>query len=717
MDRCRPVARRAPGLAALLIGLVTLAGCTWPWEPAPPPAAPPTATAPAAWAPTLPTATVPPSPVAQAGHFVDADQGLALDYPTTWKRQASQDPRILTWLLVPGQGVGIGIYAGALTAGATLEQAAGQVRDLSTGGLSAVTDRPAHALTLAGGRPAWVVEYDAKESDGSAVRAVLITTTRGGQVAALIAFGAPDDIEAVRPALTQAATHLTLTPPQVAGVPREDALVRVGGESNNPRDYDPATMDGHSPIFSGLVAFNPQLQVAPDLAESWDLDASGTVYTFHLRANARFHNGRPVTAQDVIYSWERAASPAVDSHTVLTYLGDIVGIGARRAGQAEHISGLRALDDHTLQVTIDAPKPYFLMKLTYTTAAIVDRANVESGPDWYRTPNGTGPYRLIRWEPGKLELLERFDGFYLPPPPIRYLVTQLYAGVGTRLYETGAIDITSVSRADVARMRDPAEPLHAEFHESASMCTSYISFDVTQPPFDDPQVRQAFALAVDRQRYIDIVLRGAAIPAHGLYPPALPGYNPALAGLAFDPALARQRLAESRYGDAAHLPPITLTDSGFGSDVNAGTAALVGMWQATLGVAIQVENLEPDRYQDEVQAGRHGQLLGAGWCADYPDPENFADVLFHTGAEQNRGHYSNPALDRLLEQARVERDTGKRISMYQQAERMLVDDAAGIFLTHGLSFGLVKPYIQGYVMSPIAIPLERYLSIDPAGFK
>src|SRR3990172_1797245 len=179
-------------------------------------------------------------------------------------------------------------------------------------------------------------------------------------------------------------------------IPLDQALVLAGGESTNPRDYDPATTfsSGDKLIFSGLVSFNPKLNLTPDLAEKWDVNAEGTVYTFHLRTNAKFHNRRAVTARDVIYSWERAASPALASDTVLTYLGDIVGDRKMLAGRADHISGLTAPDEYTLQVTIDAPKPYFLLKLTYPTAFVLDRENVESGEEWYRKPNGTGPFKL-----------------------------------------------------------------------------------------------------------------------------------------------------------------------------------------------------------------------------------------------------------------------------------------------------------------------------------
>jgi oligopeptide transport system substrate-binding protein len=493
---------------------------------------------------------------------------------------------------------------------------------------------------------------------------------------------------------------------------RDQALFRLGGESRNPRAYDPAVGGGDDLVFSGLVTFDPQLAIVPDLAESWDISPDGTVYTFHLRPNATFHDGRPVTVHDVIYSWERAADPATDSNTVLTYLGDIVGVREKHAGQADHISGLAAIDDHTLQVRIDAPKPYFLMKLAFDTAAVVDRANVESGPEWYRTPNGSGPYQLIRWDRFKLRLYERYENFYLDPPPIRYIVDQLFAGVGIRLYETGKTDLTGVSLYDADRVRDPGEPLSADLIEGVSMCTSYVVFDAAQPPFDDPKVRQAFALAVDKQRYIDVALRGESLVARGLYPPALPGHNLNLKGLDFDPELARQRLTESTYAGADNLPPIVFTSSGYASDVDIDVAALIDMWQTHLGVTIQVENLDPNKYYDELHDNHHGQLFSTGWCADYPDPENFADALFHSEAQQNLGHYANPELDALLEAARVERDVDTRIQMYQQAEQIIVDDAAAIFLDHGLNFVLVKPYVKGYVLTPIAVPIERYLSID-----
>jgi ABC-type transport system substrate-binding protein len=498
------------------------------------------------------------------------------------------------------------------------------------------------------------------------------------------------------------------------GVPLDQALVYSGGESTNLRDYDPATTysSGDKLVFSGLVSFDPRLNLTPDLADTWEVSDDGTVYTFHLRENAKFHDGKPVTAEDVVYSWERAASPALASDTALTYLGDIVGVREMNAGQAEHISGLKVINDHTLQVTIDAPKPYFILKLTFPTAYVVDKKNVETGKEWVRKPNGTGPYRLKEWRSFEYIVYEANADFYLGKPSIPYVAVKLYAGDDLRLFETGEVDVASVGSYNADRLLDPTEPLNRQLVTGVNLCTDYVVFDNTQPPFDDINVRKAFSMAFDRQRYIDVVMRGKALPAIGSFPPGLPGFNYQLKGLPYDPEQARELLKKSKYGGAEGLPPIVYTNGGIGSYISPDVAALAEMWEQNLGVTIKVENIEYNYYYEQIYSGNHGQIFGGGWCADYPDPENFADVLFHSGSNQNNGGYANPQLDSLLEQARVEVDVAKRIAMYQQAEQIIVDDAPVLFTTHSLSYQLVQPYVRGFVFTPISIPIERYMWLE-----
>lgn len=664
-------------------------------------------------APRLPTATLPPTSAPGPQVFTNPDYGVTITIPEGWATVPNDQPGTIVYLTSPDQRITTVLFTDVQTGDATLQDTATAMRAAVLEGMQSPQTLRDEAISLADASQAWISEVVASSQNGTQLKVGVVTALYGARVYIILVFGLPQDYDTRQGEISALVDSLHLETASLYGVPRDQALVLVGSESTNPREYDPATTPGSGDklVFSGLVAFDQHLNLIPDLAATWEVK-DGVVYTFKLRSDARFHDGRPVTSQDVIYSWERAADPATASDTVLTYLGDIAGVQEMHAGKADHISGLTAIDDHTLQVTIDAPKPYFLLKLTYAVAFVLDRANVESGAEWFRTPNGTGPYKLVRWDRFQDMVYERNSDYYLDLPAIRYVVVQLYSGVGIRLYEAGEIDLSGVPSYDVSRVLDPQEPLNADLISSVMMCTSYVAFDVSQPPFDDLKVRQAFSMAFDRQKYIDVVLQNTALPAEGLFPPALPGYNQDLVGLPYDPEKARLLLSESKYGGPQGLPPIVYTSGGLGSYAGDSISAMAQMWQQNLGITITVENIESDHYYDELHAGRHGQLFDQGWCADYPDPENFADVLFHTGAQQNLGHYSNLELDAILEKARVEQDVDQRIQLYQQAEQIIVNDAPVLFTVHHLSYVLVKPYIQGYVLTPIGISWERYLWID-----
>ena len=674
-------------------------------------------------APTLtyaPRATATPYRAAAASDdvYTFAANGVTLSYPRKW--QISTDsvwPNVLAVFYAPSEAdLWAYLYNGDVPTSQAFEEAAPKTHQrllkalLKDMRIRAISDE---AVTLKNGQHAWSTLVIA---DGTLK--VRWTSAAGDQyLYTLMVVGTVTSYSDYADDVDMLTNSLRVQRPTILGLPRDQVLVLAERESSDGRDYDPATTQhgGDKLVFSGLVALDPDLKLIPDLAESWEV-TGGVTYTFKLRANARFHNGKPVTAQDFVYSWERAADPQTKSDTVLTYLGDIVGVRDMHAGRASHISGLAAIDDHTLRVTIDGPKPYFLNKLTYPTAAVVDRLNIEAGPDWYHMPNGTGPYRLARWEPGKMIVYERNSDFYLKPPAIPYIVKRLDYDTEVSLYEAGQIDVAHAGLLDVARLQDPEAPLNAQLRTGDSLCTGYIVFDVTQPPFDDVKVRQAFTLAFDRQKYIDTVTDGLAAPAEGLYPPGLPGYNADLKVLPYDPERAQQLLAESKYGGPAGLPPIVYTEWGYGAAEHPDVAAAVQMWQQTLGISITVENIAPDNFQAEIDAGRHGQLVDYtwdSWCADYADPENFADLLFHSGADLNRGHYSNPEVDALLEQARVEPDSAKRLGIYQRVEQLIVDDAPVLFTDRISQYVLVKPHVQGYVLPLIDISLARYLWIDP----
>jgi len=659
------------------------------------------------------TATL--TPTVEPLTYVNLESGVQVHYPAGWTEQTpAQGDQSVMGFASPDKTVFTSMYVFAAQAGDTPESTVKSLSSSALTGLTNVVIVSNAALTRSDGTPAWSQVVTATSSN-SDLKINLTTAIYGSRLFFMLTYGSPSAYDFYANDITALLNGMAFESPVVNGVNRSQALFLSGGESTNPRDYDPATEhdSGDKRLYSGLVSLDTNLNLVPELATSWDISPDGTVYTFHIRTNAKFHDGRAVVAQDVIYSWERAAKPATQSDTVLTYLGDIVGVAQMQAGTADHISGLKAIDDHTLQVTIDAAKPYFLYKLTMPVAFVLDQKNVESGANWYRTPNGTGPYQLTRWDTGQLMVYTANQDFYLGAPSIPQIVVELFSGIGINLFESGEIDMTGISSSDVARVLDPTDPLHPDVYSGVSLCTEYVVFDVTKPPFDDVKVRQAFSMAFDRQKYIDVVNNGVGIPAGGLFPPALPGYNLNLQGLPYDPAQARQLLAQSKYGGPQGLPPITFTDAGFGNSAGPSVAAMAQMWQQNLGVTITVENLEPDRYLDLLNSGQHGQLFSSGWCGDYPDPENFADVLFHTGAQQNTGKFSDPALDVVLDQARGEQDVTKRIQLYQQTEQMIVQDAPALFIMHDVSYELVKPNVKGFVLTPIGIPLERYLYLQP----
>jgi len=388
---------------------------------------------------------------------------------------------------------------------------------------------------------------------------------------------------------------------------------------------------------------------------------------------------------------------------VMTYMGDIAGLAAFYAGQADSISGVSVIDDHTLQVTLASPRLTFLYKLAYPVSWIVDQYNV-GFPGWEMHPNGTGPFRVLQHLEDQMLLLESNPWFYGGQPPITYVRYLMYAGYTQQLYEQGEVDQAYVTRDQISRVEDPGDGLHGTLVTEPAMCTYYISLNTAAPPFDDPKVRQAFARAVDRERYVEALTNGEDMPALGLLPPGMPGYGASLEPPTFDPEAARALLAESSYGTAG-LPEIVWTVPTSGGYASAAVSFLADTWQRDLGVEVTLEGIEWQDYYTRLDAGDYGQILLEGWCADYPDPENFLEVLFHTDSAQNHARYASAEFDTLVEAARVEADTAARLDLFRQAEQRLLDESPAIFLSHsGPSFMAWKRSVGGYLPAAIGVP-------------
>ena len=521
---------------------------------------------------------------------------------------------------------------------------------------------------------------------------------------------------------------------------------------SDPPTLDPAlTSDTSSAfvvieVFSGLVTIDPDLNIVPDIAERWEVSNDERTFTFHLRQDVQFHDGKPVTAHDFKYSMERALDPRTESTVADLYLNDIVGASAKLKGTANNVSGIRVLDDYTLEITIDAPKPYFLAKLTYSTAFVVDQENVESGADWTSRPNGTGPFRLMEWEIGERIRLERNELYYREPAHLDAVNLILSGGVGMTMYENDEIDFTGVGLADIDRVLDPTEPINRDLQIAPpDYSVSYFGFNTQMAPFDDPKVRQALALAINKELIAEAVLSNLVVPAYGILPPGFPGHNQNLLGLRYDIEEAMILLAESSYGRAnpevasllaqaagetdeetrlttlaeasrlaaAELPTIILSVPGGGGAVGLDTEVILAVWQELLGVNVEVQQSEFATFLNDVDRRRY-QMFTLGWVADYPDPQNFLDILFHSESANNHTSYSNAEVDRLLEQARTEKDVETRIALYQEAEQLIVSDVPWIPRWYeGDRYVLIKPHIKGYVLSPLPISKLRFIHIEP----
>ncbi len=489
---------------------------------------------------------------------------------------------------------------------------------------------------------------------------------------------------------------------------------------------DPPTLDPHittdstsavivNEVFGGLVTITPDIVIAPDLAEDWNISPDGKVFTFRLRQNAKFHDGRPVVAEDFRWSLERAADPLTESPVADLYLSDVIGVADKLNGKAETIQGLRVIDERTLELTIDAPKSYFLAKLTYPTAFVVDRKNVEGNKNrWVFEPNGTGPFRLERYDIGETILLGRNENYHLGPPFLDEVEFILSGGDPMLMYENDEIHVTGLGLADLERVQDPSNPLRTELATAPPGFTvSFIGMNLEQPPFDDVKFRQALNYAVNKKEIATTALSDLVVPAIGVIPPGFPSYNPDLRGYGYDPEKAKRLLSESRYGaDPASIPRITLSIAGnFGASVGLDMEVMLRSWQETLGVEVEIQQTEWATFLQDVHQRRF-QMFALAWSADYPDPQDFLDIMFHTDSANNWGNYNNREVDSLLEKARVEPDQTARFQQYNLIEQLIVDDAPWVPLWHSTERKvLVKPEVKDYFLLPMTIPKLRHVYI------
>jgi len=499
------------------------------------------------------------------------------------------------------------------------------------------------------------------------------------------------------------------------GICDGDKLVTFGSDPNSILDpiqvRDEATSEYVVEIFGGLVTLDLNLKVVPDIAREWKISDDGRTYTFKLRDDVVFQNSnRRVTASDFKYSIDRAADPANGSPTVTLYLDNIVGLKDRFNNKATEVSGVRAVDDTTLEIKLIQPADYFLAELTYPVAFVVEKDQIQKNPrNWTQKPNGTGPFKLAEFTPAERIRLVRNDRYHLGVAKLSEVDFELGGGSILTRYQNDELHIGAVPGIELDAVKSGKSPLSADYKPQPRMAISYIAFNPEKAPFDDIKVRQALAMSMDTQKINEVLFFGSQRVADGILPPDMPGYTESVSGPKYDAARARQLLAESKY--AGKMPRIILTYGGPAGDAPDLLTAITSGWKEVLGIDVELEARDYSAFLRDLRK-RNFQAFDTGWIADYPDPEDFIDKLFYSESIQNEQGYKNAEVDKILLQARSERDKNARFALYARAEQMILDDVAIIPILWPVDHLLVKPCVKNWPQISMTIPKYRFIEID-----
>ncbi len=481
------------------------------------------------------------------------------------------------------------------------------------------------------------------------------------------------------------------------------------GNGAEPQTLDPHKAEGvpssniMRDLYEGLTSESPDGEVIPGAAERWDISADGRVYTFYLRKTARWSNGDPVVAEDFVAGLRRSANPATLSH-YSQILSSIENAEAVTAGDVPPEKlGVVALDDHTVQITLKAPTPYFLGLLNHSsTYPINRRAFRQFGDKFTRLGNlvSNGAYVLSDWVVQSHIVLDRnpeyWDNANTVIDRVYYHATEDQSSELKR-YRAGELDWTNeVPLAQISWIR---ENLKDEFYVSTYLGTYYYGFNLTQPPFkNNKKLRRALSMAVDREIIVEKVSRLGEQPAYSWVPPGINNYNAQTPSWAQMPRELRHAEARRLYAEAGYGPDNPLyIELRYNTSENHKkiAVAIAAMLKQTLGVRASLINQEWKVFLETRKQKRVTQLFRAGWIGDYNDAYTFAELLHSKHGINDQG-YNSPEYDALLAAASVEGDFHKRREILQQAERVLLEDQPIMPIYFYVNKRMVKPYVAGF---------------------
>lgn len=472
----------------------------------------------------------------------------------------------------------------------------------------------------------------------------------------------------------------------------------------NPTTLDPGvvqdgdTIDLLQQVYEGLVQWGTDNTVQPDLAESWKIEDGGTTYVFTLKKGVKFHSGREMTADDVKWTIERNCDPALKTTTPANYLSDIVGVREKLEGKTKDIPGVEVVDAQTVKIKIDKPRPYFLGKLTYACAFILDKDVVPQGQEINAVEKmgGTGPFKAKQYEPEQLVVLEAFADYHGGKPAVDRIERVVTKDAATRLnkYKSEEIDLVMLERQDIdAIKKDDKLASHLKLFDRPAVW--YIGMNqLIYPPFKDRRVRRAFAMAIDKEKIVNEFLGGVNKIANCILPPGVLGHRENAMGLQFNVAEAKNLLAEAGYPDGKGLPEFELTFREQRPDIRIVAEAVASMLKQNLGVNARLKTMEWRAYLEKHSADQMG-FFHMRWAADYLDPENFLSTLLASYGAENHVGYSNPQFDALCREADTELDEQKRLQLYAQAEDMALQDAPFVPIYFQRDAELIRPSVEG----------------------
>lgn len=467
-------------------------------------------------------------------------------------------------------------------------------------------------------------------------------------------------------------------------------------------------------VYECLLRYNEQNEVAPSLAEKWDVSPDGKTYTFHLKKGVKFHNGKELGAEDVKYSIERACAKSLASPTAPNFFSDIVGFKEKIDGKTQEISGVKVIDPYTIQISIVEPRAYFISKLCYLATAILPKGGVpDSEITKVEESIGTGPYKFAEYIRNQEITLKANPNYHgdkilvdiIKVPIVKDLTTALngYKGGKYSFYAVPANDIKAVKN-------DPN--LKDQLHSGTVAATYYLEFNKKFKPYDKREVRQAIALAIDREKIVNGPLDGSVDVANVFLPKGIPGYRPDAKGLGFDVQRAKQLLVQAGYPGGKGMPPLVI-------EVPSGSIPAVRM---AANVAIQLKsNLNLNTGVKQVEWGTMLANMNKGkipfiwraWIADYLDPANFLSDMFMTNRTLNHFKYSNPTFDKLCKEADAISDQPKRLMLYDEAEDLLLHDAIIIPICYGRGYYLKRPNVEGLQRNLMGGMPHNHLVVKP----